>query len=517
MRVALYVRVSTEEQAEEGFSIDGQIKNLTDYCERNNYSIIDIYKDEGVSGKSIKGRTALNRLLEDCVSNKFDMVIVWKVSRLARRQVDFVNIIAHFEEYSIAFNSISENIDASTPVGRAMLQMMGSFAELERNTILDNLKMGMKQRASEGKWNGGIVLGYKSQNKKLVIVESEANIVKHIFELYLSGKGYKAIANQLNHEGFQTKKGKAFSINSVRQILLNSVYVGYISFNKLENWSEKRRKGKNPNSIYVKGEHEPIITEETWQKVQDRINQRSNKPAKTFTGHFPLTTLLRCPVCGQGMIGHRLKNSNGDVLRYYQCGNFHYKGSAVCKSNMIRADYAEAEVLDRIEQVVRDKSVLKEILERVNAKIANYKKPLQEKLDYNQEQITRIETNLNKYMKLFESDRISSTTVINKIHELEDELSKLKTASHNIKADLLKPSIKEVPFDRVSNILSSFSKILPKAEPEKQKSLLHSIISKITINPSNNIKERTIKDIELYFDLNDKNDYVLTYGTAPPY
>jgi len=229
--------------------------------------------------------------------------MVWKISRLSRKQLDFLNIIDQLEKSDVSFFSYSENIDASTPTGKAMLQMMGSFAELERNITLENLKMGMTQRAKEGKWNGGSMLGYTSTNKQLVIVEHEANIVRHIFDLYISGKGYKAIANQLNHEGYKTKRNKEFSINSVRTIITNPAYAGYIRFNQVENWNEKRRKGKNENYVIVKREHKNIISDDTWEKAQSILESKSHKPAKTFTGHFPLTTLLRCPKCGQGMIG----------------------------------------------------------------------------------------------------------------------------------------------------------------------------------------------------------------------
>ena len=169
MRVALYARVSTEEQATEGYSIDGQIATLTDDCKRKNFQIYKIYKDEGYSGKSTK-RPALQELLQDCKFGLFDMVMVWRISRISRKQLDFLSIIDEFERQNVIFYSHTENIDASTPSGKAMLQMMGTFAELERNQIIENVKMAMTQRAKEGKWNGGIVLGYASQNKELIVV-----------------------------------------------------------------------------------------------------------------------------------------------------------------------------------------------------------------------------------------------------------------------------------------------------------------------------------------------------------
>jgi len=517
MKVAFYVRVSTEEQAEEGYSINGQIKVLEEYCKRNKYTITEIYKDEGISGKSME-RPALKHLLHDAQLGLFDMVMVWKISRISRKQLDFLSIIDKLDKYDVSFFSYSENIDASTPTGKAMLQMMGSFAELERNITVENVKMGMTQRAKEGKWNGGSMLGYISKDKKLEIVESEAKIIRYIFDLYINGKGYKAIANKLNHEGYKTKRNRAFSINSVRTILTNPAYAGYVRFNQVENWSEKRRKGTNKEYIVEKGEHQAIISQEIWQLAQKALEKRSNKPAKTFTGHFPLTTLLRCPKCEQGMIGHRSRKNkkSKEYIRYYQCGNFHYKGRAVCKSNLIRADYAEQYVFNKLQEITSNPDVLKSIVERVNREVGKIKEPLQNRLDYMNEQLQLNEKNLNKYFSLIESSDQPPQSILDKITELDNEKKSLIEQKKQVQSDLQKPMIKEVSLEQVQNVLNQFSQVLPSVKPEKQKDLLHSIINKITVNVGDSPQERSIRDIELFLDTSLKDNYVFTYGTVPP-
>jgi site-specific DNA recombinase len=239
--------------------------------------------------------------------------------------------------------------------------------------MTQNLRVqtGMTQRAREGLFNGGSMLGYTSKDKHLIIVEDEAIIVRLIFKLYLSGKGFKAIANQLNYDGYKTKRSQAFSTNSVRQIIMNPAYAGFIRYNKQVNWSEKRRNGTNEKPIIVKGSHDPLIDLDTWEKVGKLFESKSMKPTKTFTGHYPLTTLLRCPMCGQGMIGHRAERTKGtkDYIRYYQCGNFHYKGTAVCSSNLIWADYAEAYVYKKFEEASTNKSLLTDLVGTLNSKI----------------------------------------------------------------------------------------------------------------------------------------------------
>lgn len=164
-----------------------------------------------------------------------------------------------------------------------------------------------------------------------------------------------------------------------------------------------------------------------WNTAQSIINKKSHKPAKTFTGHFPLTTLLRCPNCGQGMIGHhskKSKNSN-EYIRYYQCGNFHYKGSTICKSNLIRADYAEDYVFNQLEKITSDKQYLLQITNKVNSKVSNIKNPLIEQLSYIQNEINNVQRNVEKYLSLFENDSITSEILKNKINTYEKELLQL--------------------------------------------------------------------------------------------
>lgn len=277
IRVAIYARVSTDEQAEHGYSIDAQLDTLRNYCKLYNKQIIGEYVDRGVSGKSMKGRYELQQLLKDAEGELFDEVIVWKINRMARKNIDLLQIVDLLDKNNIAFRSFSENFETETPMGRFALQMMGAVGELERNTIVDNVKMGHKQRAKTGSHNGKVPLGYRvvkgsaegrGKNTEVVIVEVEAMLVRKIFELYASGKGLKSIANSLNKEGYTTKANGPFSTCSIRDLLDNPMFIGKIRYNQYENWSEKRRKGKSANPILVDGLHPAIIDQSLWDKVR---------------------------------------------------------------------------------------------------------------------------------------------------------------------------------------------------------------------------------------------------------
>lgn len=197
--MAIYVRVSTEEQATEGYSISAQLQTLRQYTNLHGWEIVEEYVDEGISGKNIKDRPAMRKLVEDVEKDKFQALLVWKISRLSRNMLDTLKLLDKFEYYNVKFISYSENFDTGTPIGRLVVQLMASIAEMERNTLSENVKLGMKQRAMEGLWNGGVVFGYNLNDRKLLVInQDEAEVVKLIFTMYADGKGLRAIANYLN-------------------------------------------------------------------------------------------------------------------------------------------------------------------------------------------------------------------------------------------------------------------------------------------------------------------------------
>ena len=192
-RLALYTRVSTIEQSEEGYSIDEQERLLRSWAEKNNYEVYKCYSDRGISGKDIKNRPALKELLKDAEEKKFDMVISWKINRISRKLADVLKIVDILEKNDITFKSYSEPFETDTPAGKMQFQMMALIGEFERGTIAQNVKMGMCAKAKAGEWCGGRVLGYdlvpmenkegtKRGKTKLTINEIEARSVRLIFK-----------------------------------------------------------------------------------------------------------------------------------------------------------------------------------------------------------------------------------------------------------------------------------------------------------------------------------------------
>ncbi|EIF2808097.1 recombinase family protein [Clostridium perfringens] len=523
--IAIYCRVSTEEQSENGYSIDEQERLLEEWCKKMGYVIYKCYSDRGISGKNIKDRPALKELLSDAKAGKFDMVISWKINRVSRKLEDVLKIVNLLEKNNITFKSYSEPFETDTPAGRMQFQMMALIGEFERGTIAQNVKMGMIAKAKSGNWCGGRVLGYdlvpnnspeeeKKGKNKLEINEKEAEIVRFIFNEYSKGKGYKAITNKMNKLGYKTKKGNNFSVGSIRDILTNPVYIGEIRYNVRQNWSEKRRRNINPNPIRVKGKHEAIIDRELWDKVQLILESKKGKPSRIYDGEYPLTGILRCPKCGAGMVISRTTNTLADGTKkriaYYCCGNWKNKGTSVCNSNTIRVDKANEHVFKKIEELVSNEAMIKAVVKNINKERKDKVKPAKRLLGDIDKEIEKLDKRKRKIFEAYEDDILTKDEFQTRKNELNEKIRILEEEKKPLLNTISEEVSEEIPYEFIKDILMNFSKVLNSSvSREQQKKLLHMIISEITMNES-----RKIDSIKL--NINDKLvEYLVKEGGVP--
>lgn len=523
--IAIYCRVSTDEQAEFGYSIDEQKRLLEEWCKANDYIIYKCYSDRGISGKNIKDRPALKELLSDAKERKFDMVISWKINRVSRKLEDVLKIVNLLEKNNITFKSYSEPFETDTPAGRMQFQMMALIGEFERGTIAQNVKMGMIAKAKSGNWCGGRVLGYdlvpnnspeeeKKGKNKLEINEKEAEIVRFIFNEYSKGKGYKAITNKMNKLGYKTKKGNNFSVGSIRDILTNPVYIGEIRYNVRQNWSEKRRRNINPNPIRVKGKHEAIIDRELWDKVQLILESKKGKPSRIYDGEYPLTGILRCPKCGAGMVISRTTNTLADGTKkriaYYCCGNWKNKGTSVCNSNTIRVDKANEYVFKKIEELVSNEAMIKAVVKNINKERKDKVKPAKRLLGDIDKELEKLDKRKRKIFEAYEDDILTKEEFQTRKDELNEKIRILEEEKKPLLNTISEDVSEEIPYEFIKDILMNFSKVLNSSvSREQQKKLLHMIISEITMNES-----REIDSIKL--NINDKLvEYLVKEGGVP--
>ena len=528
-QVALYCRVSTIEQAEEGYSIAEQETLLTEWCSNMDYIVTKCYSDRGISGKAINNRPALKELLKDAEEKKFDMVLVWKINRISRRLTHVLEIAEILERNNITFKSYSEPFETDTPAGKMQFQMMALVGEFERGTIAQNVKMGMCAKAKAGEWCGGQVLGYdlvpleKQQGAKrtktaLTINEREAESVILIFNEYANGKGYKAITNQLNKLGYKTKKGNNFSVVSIRNILTNPVYIGKIRYNVRQNWSEKRRRNINTNPIITDGVHGAIIDEKLWDKVQAILESKKGKPSRIYDGEYPLTGILRCPKCGAGMVISRTTNKLADGTKkriaYYCCGAWKNKGTNVCNSNTIRVDKANEYVFSKLSELLSNEKMVKSIVKNVNEERHNKINPAKKELQRIDKELEKIDKKKRKLFEGYEEELISKEEFKERKEELNKMAKMLQEQKEPLLVTLSDDVSEEVPYEFIKSILENFSKVLTESTSrEKQKKLLHMIISEITINEAREIDSIKLNINDSLVDYISKEEGVSIEGT----
>ena len=500
-RIGGYIRVSTEKQVM-GYSIEGQITQIEQYCQFNGYELVDIYADRGISGKSMN-RPELHRMLNDAKNGKLDCVMVYKTNRLARNTSNLLTIVEELHRQNVEFFSLSERMEVKNSTGKLMLQILASFSEFERNTILENIYTGQRQRALEGYYQGNLPLGYNNipdNKKELMINQHEANIVKYIFESYAKGHGYRKIANALNHKGYVTKKGNPFSISAVTYILSNPFYIGKIQFAKYKDWNDKRRKGLNDKPVIAEGKHTPIISQSLWDKVQARKKQVSKKPQVHGKGTNLLTGIIACPQCSASMSAsitvNTLKDGTKKRIRYYSCSNFRNKGSKVCSANSVRADVIEKYVMDQILEIVKSDKVLKQVVERVNQENQVDVAALNHDIAYKQQQFDEINAKLKNLIQTIEDNPDLTSALKPTIHQYETQLNDITNQINQLKHQ----QNQEKPFYDTKQIAALLQRIFQNIESmdkSQLKALYLTVIDRIDIRKDENHKKQFFVTLKL--------------------
>jgi site-specific DNA recombinase len=377
MRAALYLRVSTEDQSRDGSSIEAQRSLLERKALEWDYSIVDYYIDDGYSAKDMK-RPALQRIFKDGEKRLFDVVIYWRLDRLTRKSKDFHSLVEKLEKNKVGLRSATENIDTTTAMGRFQLELSVSLAQLERETISERVFFVMEDRIRKGLRNGGsVTFGYRKvkETGEFVIVESEASIVRRIFEMYTSGTGMKSIAHTLNQEGIKGSGVALWSSPTIKHMLENPFYTGKLRWNYVDKSQKRTNK-----EIIVDSTHEPIINQTLFDRVQNDIERRK-VGGKKFTSNFIFSSVLKCGKCGSTMNGFSYEKK-GVRYKTYRCGGRYDRGMCdfhnTREKSVVDAFLSEIDLDDKeLEQYLAIQEPTnndKERVESIQQEIANISK-----------------------------------------------------------------------------------------------------------------------------------------------
>jgi site-specific DNA recombinase len=438
MKAAIYIRVSTDAQFEEGYSVDVQKEQLTAYCVSKGIKDYDYYIDGGWSGSNIE-RPEMERLMKDVKDGEISHVIVYKLDRLSRSQKDTLYLIEDvFMPNNVDFVSLTESLDTSTPIGRTMIGILAAFAQLERETIRMRTRMGMNERVKEGYWMGGgrIPFGYDyDKNQGILVPNKDAEKVRRIYDLYIQGYSPQNIANML---------GLKYDRLAI-QILKRKSNYGIIEYNGVE----------------YQGRHEPIISKEIYDKAMSAMINRSI--TRTSTSEYLLTGLVYCGKCGAKMRYQKWGKWMKFVCYSQQKSKPYLIKDPDCDQERLYADEVEDMVIKRLLS-------LKE--ERQEMTAVDYNSSAIELLSYQKEEIEKKIKRLYNLYSESEDELLLETINENKL-QLEKINTKLKNELKQKNVISARKTIK----DAIDNLDSQWDYMTQK---EKQV-LVRTLVNKVII------------------------------------
>ena len=350
-RCAVYCRVSSDERLDQSFnSIDAQREAGIAYVasqKAEGWELVpDFYEDPGFSGGNME-RPGLKRLLKDIQAGKIDIVVVYKIDRLSRSLADFAKMVEVFDNHMVSFSSVTQQINSATSMGRLMLNVLLSFAQFEREVTGERIRDKIAASKRKGMWMGGSVpLGYRVENRALQIEPQEAELVQRIFKQFITEKSTTKIVKELNEQGIQTKRKKAFCKQSIYKILHNRTYIGEIS-----------HKGES-----FPAQHEGLIDSTTWEQTHAILSQGNHQRCRnTWEKKNRNDFLLRGIAYTQDgdlLIPMATKKPNGKVYRYYVINKKIHKGAEAAQSWNYQAAMLEGAVTDKLLEYLRSESMV---------------------------------------------------------------------------------------------------------------------------------------------------------------
>jgi len=499
MKVSIYIRVSTEDQAKEGYSLEVQREYLEAFAKREGYEVFKVYCDDGISAYSTR-REALQQLLKDAKDKRFELVLVYKIDRFSRNLKDLLMLVDELSSYGVGFKSATEPFDTTTSAGKLMFQQLGSFAEFERNRIAERVFPGMVKGVQQGNWQGArfspFGYTYNKQKKLLEIEEREANIVKLIYTMYLAGKSTHEITAYLNKKKYQTRTGKQFYTKFIGDILKNRIYTGKIVWNKKHyDKNQKTRKHykyiKNDSSkiIIAQGKHTPIIDEQDFEEVQRRLaeKKRTWRP-RVKNKEYLLTGLLTCAKCNHRYNGvssisnHRTNKKK----RWYRCSG-PYISHIRCTNRAVKAEDIEPEITKIVAQLIQNKRLQECRWMSVILPKSQEKPVFGENGKINLSKLkNNLQENQRKQSKLTDAylDNLLGEDVFRgKIEELrkeEDELKKLLAGYELMEMEWERS---EGYINRVKDFLEGYDERLTKVGFEQKRQMAGLLLKNIKIAP----------------------------------
>ena len=501
MRCGIYVRVSTDDQRDNGYSIDSQLRMIKEYCEKNEYDIVDVYNDAGHSGKDLM-RPEMQRLLKDIKSKKIDKLIAIKVDRLTRNNYDGFWLLNYCEEHDVKIELILEPYDVSTANGEMIFGMNLVFGQRERKEIGARTKRAMEEMALERIHPSKAPYGYirNKETGHLEVEPIEAEVVKEIFELCKQGNSTRSIATIMKDNNAYLKQGK-WKSDRVYKILSNSIYIGVFEYGKY--------KRKPQDILRVENYCEPIIDEVTWNATRNALVKNKHSNYREYIHLF--SGLVKCPICGEIMSSSEsFKYPNGKQKVYYhlRCKNHNYSGFGL--------HYNTEKIETKLKQVLEELTLF---MLSMDNEIITCNSTKSDDVKDIEKAIEKLKLQEKRLVDLYLSSNLDVETINHKNDVIKKEIDKLTQKKVRLNqgndfkeytVELLKKlDYEEDNGDIIFKNNLSFACLFDSLSRKAQKELINRLISSIEITKDDNynIEIKNIKFTEKFIS-KSTTDYI---------
>lgn len=457
MKCVIYVRVSTEEQAKHGYSIAAQIEKLEAYCISQGWELVQQFVDDGYSAKDLE-RPRFKEMMHEIEAGGIDVLLVYRLDRLTRSVSDLYKILNELDKHGCKFKSATEVYDTTNAMGRLFITLVAAIAQWERENTAERVFMGTEKKAKLGEWPGGTPpYGYKLENEKLIIDESEAVVVK---EIYKGARtfGFYTIAKKLTEKGISPRSSNFWNIDTIRGIANNPVYAGYIRH------SEGGKQHKKPprEQILYEGIHERIVDREDFWELQDILDKRRTFGGKRQTSDYYFSSILICARCGFSFAGHK-GGSKGKKIKTYRCSG--KKSGNDCTSHTFLETKLVEAVFSKLNEI---KATFNSNIEQVAGSDERLKELTQE--------LSSVQKLMKKKKTMYENDIIDIDELISSTDSLREHERSLQKEINNIKQQ-----------DKHDNtnmkyILENLDDLWELANDQERKELMTSLFDQIVVD-----------------------------------
>lgn len=514
-KAVFYGRFSSNNQREE--SIDAQLRATEDFANKNGYEMVAHYADKAKSGTNSSKRVEFLKMIKDAEKGLFEVVIVHKLDRFSRDKYDSALYKRKLKQCGVKLISVTEQLDDS-PESVILESVIEGMAEYYSKNLARETLKGLMENSYKCLHNGGKPpLGYDvNEEKKYVINEKEAESVRLIFDMYISGYTQSQMVDELNARGYKTKLGSVFRSNSIHSVLINEKYTGIYIYNRS---AKKDAFGKRNSHAYkdeseivkIEGGMPEIIPKETFLQAQEVLKSRKRAPGTNKAKeNYLLAGLIRCGCCGRHYNGNRRKAKNKPMYVSYRCSYRSATSSKVCDNKEIRKEYIEEYVLSELERKIFNDKAIQSLVDGINQNLQKRNKVDDEKKEVIAKELKQIDSQISNIVTAIASGFMQEEFKA-KMDELKERKSELEFKQAQLKSDEITQIVTEEDVRKLLNNFSGYviSRNIPECKKFIQSFVKEVVIYKEHIEVIFNVSFALLKNYEGVEVVSKINRYVL--------